>query len=171
MTDVETSAPPRTKRPPNPYSQVNEGYHRFHPANLLYRALWMGGSLYFLDKLNAYHQIMHSPLISHEWFKVGLAASLALFTLKVYVEMYNGKIQKKEISYKTIPQITHAAIALLLLSGSAFHIALWPQYGANSMFLMFLVGTFLLNFCLLFPTIVQNLVGFALLTFFIQEYQ
>ncbi len=95
----------------------------------------------------------------------------ALLSLKAYVEMYNGKIQKKEITYKSIPQITHAAIALLLLSGFAFHIALWPVYGGESMFVMFLVGTFLLNFCLLFPTIIQNLVGFALLTFFIQEYQ
>jgi len=131
----------------------------------------MGGCLYFLDRMKAYHEIMHSPLISHEWFKVGLATSLALFTLKAYVEMYTGKVQKKKISYKTIPQITHAAIALLLLAGIAFHAALWPVYGAESMFVMFLVGAFVLNFCLLFPTIVQNLVGFALLTFFIQEYK
>ncbi len=81
MTDVETSAPPRT-RPTNPYSQVNEGYHRFHPANLFYRTLWMGGSLYFLDKMKAYHEIMHSPLIGHEWFKVGLAASLGKLGVK-----------------------------------------------------------------------------------------
>lgn len=131
----------------------------------------MGGSLYFLDEMNAYHEIMHSPLISHEWFKVGLAASLALFTLKAYVEMYTGKLQKREISYKSIPQITHAAIVLILLSGIAFHVSLWPVYGFQSMFVMFLVGAFLLNFCLLFPTIIQNIVGFALLTFFIQEYQ
>ena len=76
MTDVETSRPARIQTVPNPYSQVNEGYHRFHPVNLFYRTLWMGGSLYFLDKMKAYHEIMHSPLISHEWFKVGLAASL-----------------------------------------------------------------------------------------------
>lgn len=107
----------------------------------------------------------------NSWLSHSLLLLSALFTLKAYVEMYSGKIQKKEITYKTIPQITHAAIALLFLSGFAFHIALWPVYGGQSMFLMFLVGTFLLNFCLLFPTIIQNLVGFALLTFFIQEYQ
>lgn len=131
----------------------------------------MGGSLYFLEQMNTYHEIIHSPLISHQWFKVGLAASLALFSLKAYVEMYTGKMLKQEVSYKSIPQITHVAIVLLLLSGIAFHVALWPVYGGQSMFVMFLVGAFLLNFCLLFPTVIQNIVGFALLTFFIQEYK
>ena len=97
--------------------------------------------------------------------------SAALFSLKAYVEMYTGKLQKKEVSYKSIPQITHAAILLIFVSGIAFHVALWPVYGANSMFVMFLVGAFLLNFCLMFPTIVQNVVGLGLLTFFIQEYK
>ena len=85
--------------------------------------------------------------------------------------MYTGKLHKREVSYKAIPQLTHAAILLICLSGIAFHIALWPVYGGQSMFVMFLVGTFLLNFCVMFPTIVQNIVAFALFTFFIQEYQ
>lgn len=131
----------------------------------------MGGSIYFLDRMNAYHTIIHSPDVSHQWFKVGLAASLALFSIKAYVEMYTGKLQKQEVSYKALPDLTHAAILLIFLSGIAFHIALWPVYGGQSMFVMFLVGAFLLNFCLMFPTIVQNLVAFAMMTFFIQEYQ
>ena len=94
-----------------------------------------------------------------------------MVSLKAYVEMYTGKLKKQEVSYKTIPHLTHAAIILILLSGITFHIALWPAYGGQSMFIMFLVGAFLLNFCLLFPTIIQNIVAFALLTFFIQEYQ
>mmetsp|Transcript_3166 Transcript_3166/g.7507 ORF Transcript_3166/g.7507 Transcript_3166/m.7507 type:complete len:173 (-) Transcript_3166:276-794(-) len=172
MTDVESTTRARTKNaaPENPYSP-SDGYHRWHPMNFFWRFVWMGGSLYLLDKMNAYHEIMHSPHVSHQWFKVGMAASLGLLTLKAYVEMYTGKIQKKEITYKSIPQITHAAILLIFLSSIAFEIALWPVYGFNSMFVMFLVGAFLLNFCLMFPTIIQNLVGFAALTFFIQEYQ
>lgn len=39
----------------------------------------MGGSLYFLEQMNTYHEIIHSPLINHQWFKVGLAASLGEF--------------------------------------------------------------------------------------------
>jgi hypothetical protein len=39
------------------------------------------------------------------------------------------------------------------------------------MFIMFMVGVFLLNFCLMFPTIVQNIVAFAVLTFFLQVYK
>jgi hypothetical protein len=95
----------------------------------------------------------------------------ALLFLKAYVELYTGKVQRKQVSYETIPQLTHAAIVLILVSGISFHLALWPEFGGNSMFIMFLVGTFLVNFCLMFPTIVQNLAGLVLLTFFIQEYQ
>ena len=114
---------------------------------------------------------MSSPDVDHQWFKVGLAASVALFSIKAYVEMYTGKIQKKEVSYKALPQATHAAIILICLSGIAFQISLWPVYGGSSMFIMFLVGTFLINFCLMFPTIVQNIIAFGLLAFFIQEYK
>ena len=36
----------------------------------------MGGCMYFLDRMNAYHTILHSPDVSHQWFKVGLSASI-----------------------------------------------------------------------------------------------
>jgi uncharacterized membrane protein len=85
--------------------------------------------------------------------------------------MYSGKLKKQQVNYKNFPQSTHSVILLILLSSVAFHAALWPVYGGKSMFIMLLVGTFLLNFCLLFPTYVQNLTAFALLTFFIQEYK
>ena len=95
----------------------------------------------------------------------------ALLLVKAYVELYTGKIQKKAVNYQTMKQETHVSIFLLLVSGIAFQIALWPVYGGNSMFIMFIVSVFLLNFCLMFPTIVQNIVAFAILTFFLQEYK
>lgn len=131
----------------------------------------MGGSIYLLHRMNAYDSIMKSPDISHQWFKVGLAASVALFSLKAYVELFFGKYQKREVNYKALPQSTHAAIGLIMFSGFSFHVALWGEYGGNTMFVMFLVGAFLINFCLMFPTIVQNIVAFGVITFFIQEYQ
>lgn len=131
----------------------------------------MGGSLHFLDMMDTYHTIMHSSEVSHQWFKIGLAASIALFSIKAYVELYTGRLQKREVSYEALPQLTHAAILLIFLSGISFHIAIWPVYGGKTMFVMFLVGAFLLNFCLMFPTIVQNIVAIVLLTFFLQEYQ
>lgn len=210
MSDVESVQP--RHRSNNPYSAGASPIQlrpQFHPLNILKRGLWMGGSLYFLDRMDTYRTIMSSPDIRHQWFKVGLASSVgtfvsppfplmfnwidfltmafpgcwpscalnylpvsaALFSIKAYVELYTGKMQKKEVSYKALPQSTHAAIILLCLSGIAFQISLWPVYGGNSMFVMFLVGAFLLNFCLMFPTIVQNIVAFAVLTFFIQEYK
>jgi uncharacterized membrane protein len=131
----------------------------------------MGGSLYVFHIMEAYSTIMTSPDISHEWFKLGLAASIALVSVKAYVELYTGKLQQKEVNYKTMPQSTHTAIALICISGIAFHVALWPVYGIRAMLIMLAVSIFLLHFCLLFPTIVQNLAAFAVLTFFLQEYQ
>jgi hypothetical protein len=94
----------------------------------------------------------------------------AILFVKAYVELYAGKLHKQKISYKEFPQSTHAVMALILASSVAFHLSLWPVFGSASMLIMFLVGMFILNFCLLMPTYVQNLVAFALLTFFIQEY-
>ena len=59
---------------------------------------------------------------------------------------------------------------LLMLSSLSFHLALWPVFGSKSIVIMILVGMFILNFCLLMPTTVQNLTAFAFLTFFLQEY-
>ena len=131
----------------------------------------MAGSLWLLHRMDVYSTLMTSPDISHEWFKIGLAASIALLMVKAYVELYTGKLQKKEVNYKTMPQSTHAAILLICLSGMAFHVALWPVYGAQSMLVMLAVSAFLLNFCLMFPTMVQNIVALVVLTFFLQEYQ
>lgn len=94
----------------------------------------------------------------------------AMLFVKAYVELYAGKLHKKKISYKEFPQSTHAVMVLILVSSIAFHLALWPVFKTKSMVIMTLVGMFVLNFCLLMPTSVQNLVAFALLTFFIQEY-
>lgn len=94
----------------------------------------------------------------------------AILFLKAYVELYAGKLQKKKVSYKTFPQTTHAVITLVMLSSLAFNVALWPVYASGSFLVMTLVGMFILNFCLLMPTYVQNMVAFVLLTFFLQEY-
>jgi hypothetical protein len=96
---------------------------------------------------------------------------LALLLVKSYVELYTGKLQKKEVSYQTMKQETHLAIILICLSGIAFQISLWPVYGGNAMFIMLMVSVFLFNFCLMFPTIVQNIVAVVVLTFFLQEYK
>ena len=119
-----------------------------------------------------FDRLTDGVLFTRYWlFRYFVLSFTALFSLKAYVELYKGKLQKKEVSYKNLPQPTHAAIVLIFLSGISFHISLWPVYGAESMFVMFLVGTFLINFCLMFPTIIQNIVAFAVLTFFIQEYK
>lgn len=133
------------------------------------------------------------PVVGHEWIHpiflmsshTDIASFLSWFSwtqtqwhkktsailfLKAYVELYAGKLQKQNISYKTFPQTTHTVMVLILLSSIAFHLALWPVFGSTSMLIMFLIGMFIVNFCLLMPTSVQNLVAFVLLTFFLQEY-
>jgi hypothetical protein len=132
----------------------------------------MLGSTYFMHQMDVYRTIMTSPSVSHTWFKVGLGASVTLMFLKAYVELYVGKLHNQTISYRTMPRSTHASIGLLLLAGSCFQVALWPAYGVGkSIVIIVLLVTFLINFCLMFPTVVQNMIAIVLLTFFLQEYQ
>jgi hypothetical protein len=156
----------------NPYSGPEPNIlPTYHPINVLKRCLYMGISLYGLHHFKAYHSIMHSPNVDHEAFKFGIATTVAILFIKAYVELYSGKLQKQEVNYQNFKQSTHAVIMLILLASLSFHIALWGEYGSNSMFIMFLVGMFLVNFCLLAPTTIQNIVGVGVLTFFLQQYK
>ena len=95
----------------------------------------------------------------------------AVLALKVYVEMYAGKVQGKTVNYKTFRSETHAIIFLILLSSVAFNVALWPAFGWKTLLILGAFGFgILLQFALMAPTYVQNLVGAALMTFLIQEY-
>lgn len=95
----------------------------------------------------------------------------AFLGVKAYVEMYAGKIQGQAVNYQNFKSSTHAIIFLILLTSLSFHVALWPAYGAKTFLIMLLFGFgILLQFALLVPTYVQNLVGVVLMTFFLQEY-
>lgn len=85
--------------------------------------------------------------------------------------MYAGKIQGKIVKYENFRSSTHATIFLILLSSLSFHVALWPAYRGMTLLIMVIFGFgILIQFALLVPTYVQNLVGVILMTFFIQEY-
>jgi hypothetical protein len=76
MTDVEEIRPGRRVMS-NPYAgQPLPVRSKYHPINILQRTLWMGGSVYLLDRMDTYDKIMTSPDISHGWFKAGLAAAV-----------------------------------------------------------------------------------------------
>eukprot|EP00543_Licmophora_paradoxa_P008381 CAMPEP_0202442240 /NCGR_PEP_ID=MMETSP1360-20130828/1701_1 /ASSEMBLY_ACC=CAM_ASM_000848 /TAXON_ID=515479 /ORGANISM="Licmophora paradoxa, Strain CCMP2313" /LENGTH=184 /DNA_ID=CAMNT_0049057553 /DNA_START=45 /DNA_END=599 /DNA_ORIENTATION=+ len=158
----------------NPYSSTGgqePTLGPYHPINLIQRSSILGGCVYGLHRWGVYEKVMHSPLVRHEWFKVGLAASIAILFIKMYVEMYAGKLRGEEVSYKNFPKSTHATIALLILSSIAFHVAIWPAYGMNSIVVMTMIGWgILLQLSLLLPTYIQNIAGVVLLTFFLQEY-
>lgn len=131
----------------------------------------MGLSAWGLHYFQVYQAIMHSPNVDHEWFKIGLATSVAILALKVYVEMYAGKIQGQSVNYENFKSETHGVIFLILLSSLSFHVALWPAYGAKTILIMMLFGFgILIQYALLVPTYVQNLTGAVVMTFFIQEY-
>jgi hypothetical protein len=209
MRDVESDRQPFVN---NPYA-AGTGPTTLparHPFNIIKRCIIMGLSIYGLHWLEVYHTILHSPLVRHEWFKVGLASSVgtckrqkqidamlenslqkrvivvlliltivpvrsicctAILAIKAYVEMYAGKIQGKTVKYENFRSSTHAVIFLILLSSFSFHVALWPAYGGLTLLIMAIFGFgILIQFALLVPTYVQNLVGAILMTFFIQEY-
>jgi hypothetical protein len=68
----------------NPYSNPQPTIlPTWHPLNVLWRALYMGVALYGMNYFKAYQTLMYSPKVSHEWFKIGLAASVGTFILCV----------------------------------------------------------------------------------------
>ena len=78
MTDVEADTANNAQRPgggvQNPYV-AQRMLPPHHPVNIMKRCLYMGVSLYGLHYFAVYHTIIHSPLVRHEWFKIGLAAT------------------------------------------------------------------------------------------------
>mmetsp|Transcript_13273 Transcript_13273/g.19346 ORF Transcript_13273/g.19346 Transcript_13273/m.19346 type:complete len:187 (+) Transcript_13273:166-726(+) len=159
------------KSPMMPVSQPVIPYN--HPVNILYRVVVCFGSLYLLHEMEVFHQIVRGPDVSHEWFKIGLAASVAIAGIKAYMEMYEGKMNKKKVEYQGYKNSTHAVIFFFLLATFAFHVSLWNALGGfKTVVANFLLGYgVLLQLALLVPTWVQNAVTFIALTFFIQQYQ
>ena len=143
-----------------------------HPYHQMKRAAIMGAAIWGLHEFGVYHAILRSPDVSHEWFKIGLGASIAMLIIKSYVELYEGKTKKRRVNYENYRQVTHAVILLILLASVSFHAALWPHYGGFKTILIMIMFGYgvLLQAALLVPTWVQNLVGAALMTFFIQQY-
>jgi len=146
----------------------------YHPINLLWRFTIIGGSLYSLHLLEVYQQVMFGKDIRHEWFKVGLGLSVAIAGVKGYVELYEGRVKKRVIDYETYKHSTHATILLTLGAAIAFHVALAPVYGwlLTMMIINGLVffGV-LLQFMLLVPSWIQNIVTFILMTLLFIKYQ
>lgn len=157
----------------NPYSQVQNPHilPARHPINILKRSGYIGASLSFLHHLGAPSAILRSPQVSHEWVKVGLAGTIAIITIKAYIEMYVGKHQKQTVNYKNFPQTTHVVMALLMITSLAFHVALWGHYGVTTFLVLFLVGVALLQTCLLIPTYLQNAIALIAMAFFLQQYK
>lgn len=91
--------------------------------------------------------------------------------IKAYVETYEVKIRHQQVDYKNYPQTTHTVIGLILASTVAFNCAFWAHYGWNTPILLGVCFFgIILQFMLLVPTYVQNIVGLATFTFILQEY-
>ncbi len=97
----------------------------------------------------------------------------AIAAIKCYMEMFEGRVRKKKIDYQHYKTATHSVIVLFVLASFSFHKALWEQFGGGkTLFINFLFGFgILLQFALLVPTWVQNIITFVFAGFIIQEYQ
>lgn len=122
---------------------------------------------------NVFHNIMHNPKVSHECFKVGLAASIAIVFLKGYVELYKGKKQGKKVEYENFKTATHCTILLILLSWISFHLSLSPVYGTVKTWLIMIgFGWGVLIQCALFiPVSAQNIISVVFMTYFLHVYK
>lgn len=154
----------------NPY-QEEQILPMYHPINIFKRTLYICIACYGLHILKAPKTILVSPSIRHEWFKIGLAGTIAIMAIKAYVELYAGKLQHQTVNYQNFRQTTHTVMILILLTSVVFHVALWPHYGANTFLVLFLVGVVLFQTALLLPTYLQNIVSIVFMTFFLQEYK
>lgn len=123
--------------------------------------------------LKVFHNILHSPLVSHEWFKIGIATTIALLAVKAYVELYEGKMKDKKVEYENFKSATHWTILLILMSWISFHMALSPVYGTfKTLLIMIGVGFgVLIQAALFIPVWGQTALSFILLTFFLQTYK
>lgn len=160
--------------------QVSKGIHsssspdrrHHHPFNILYRLVVICGSIYCLHEMEVFHQIMRGPLVNHTWFKIGLAASVAISFIKAYMELYEGKLKKTKVEYLHFKNATHMVLLLFIIASFAFHKALWVEYGGlKTLFINFLLGYGVLLQCaFLLPIWLQNLITIIGFTFFIQQY-
>uniref|UniRef100_A0A7S2U566 Uncharacterized protein n=1 Tax=Attheya septentrionalis TaxID=420275 RepID=A0A7S2U566_9STRA len=174
ISDVEASNLVGGRGASNGQNDASEfGLPPRHPMNIAKRMTVIGCCSWgLISHFGIWNAILHSPRVSHEWFKFGLAGSLLILAIKTYVELYRGRIQRQQVNYVNFKQETHLIMIAILVTSISFHAALWPEYGGlRTMLIMFLFGWgVLLQFILLVPTYVQNAICFILMTFFIQQY-
>lgn len=137
------------------------------------RTTIVGGTLYALYDFKVFHNILHNPRVSHEWFKIGLALSIAILALKGYVELYQGKKKNKKVEYDNFKSATHWTILLIVISWISFHLALSPVYGTLKTWVIMLGFGWgvLIQGALLIPVWGQNLIAVVAMTFFLQMYK
>ena len=123
--------------------------------------------------MNVFDKIMHSPEVSHTWFKLGLASSVAVMMIKGWVELVEGKKRKRKICYDNFRQATHWTILLIMVAWMSFHLSLSPVYGHFKTWLI-MVGFgwgVLVQSSLMIPVYGQNIISIVLLTVFLQQYK
>lgn len=128
---------------------------------------------YIKTDFNVFHNILHSPDVNHELFKVGLATSIAILALKGYVELYEGKKRNKKVEYDNFKSATHWTILLILIAWISFHMALSPVYGTIKTWLIMVAFGFgvLIQSALMIPVWGQNIISVVLMTYFLQIYK
>ena len=96
-TDVE-----RQSLVNNPYSTNGNAQHLqgLKVADKIYRIFVLGGSLYFLHTMEVYATVLTSPKVRHEWFKIGLAASVGKF--KEYESSLNNLLNAFILNSQTL---------------------------------------------------------------------
>jgi len=177
--DLEQSAPLRRRGlregndamsmiPPPP-----PGLAARHPLQLMKRTAIIGGTLYAMQTINLFHNIIHSPEVKHEWFKAGLACSVLIMAIKAYVELHQGKMKKQQVEYENFRTATHITIVLILIAWISFHKSLSPLYGGFKTMLIMIGFGFgvLLQAALMIPVVWQNFLSVVILTFFLQQYK
>jgi hypothetical protein len=96
----------------------------------------------------------------------------AMFLIKAYVELYQGRLHQQRVNYQNFRQTTHLFLLLWTVTSVCFFVALWPHYKWNTIVVLSLLAFgVVLQFLLLVPNPwAQNAIALVGLTFFLQEY-
>ena len=104
-----------------------------NPLSIIFNYIWSASvftiACYSLWELNFLKILLHSPKINHTLFLLSLSSSILILTIKIYLEAIAIPILKQVISYETIPQLTHLALILILISSFTFIFSISPQIG------------------------------------------
>ena len=140
--------------------------------NYLWALAVISGAMFALNKIDFMNEVLTSPKINHGVMQIGLSMTILLMFIKIYMETIKVSIMKQECTYANNKDLTHAAIALIMITSVTLHWAMWGLWGWYTPIVMAIMSYgVLMQLIVLIPnSIVQNMLCIVGGTYFLQVY-